>query len=783
MKRPLFAVSLLLVAAAWVKLASGGWNSSPTEGIGTGQPETGAVLYVTGQVCRKEEQKIWLQSVTVIQKIITFQDFYHSEQIIPFNQKLICEISEDTAEIPLGSKVAATGVFASFSEASNPGEFDTMVYYRSLGAGGRLREAEILAMGRKYWPVREAAYRLRQCLCTRLRQVLPTEYAGIMCALLLGDRAELDGEIKDMYRRNGILHILSISSLHITIIGMGVYKLLRKTGLPIAPAAIAGAMLLLFYGAMVGFSVSACRAIGMYLLRMAAEITGRSYDMLTALGVLAAAMVLKNPYYLQNSGFLLSFSSVLGIGKIYPMLAGSRGEAVNPRFYGERKWRLWVRKAVRSLKDAFWASLSITLATLPVQLWYYYEVPVYSVALNLMVIPLMKPLLAAGFLSLLPGAGIAGRAAGGILRIYETLSTFFDGLPFRTWNPGRPEIWQIALYYAILVTAVVFEERRKSRKKKESLTGRGTEEKGLREKKREEMEGMALIWREGGWIRYAALAAALLLLAVRPGNRDRVLFLDVGQGDCCLVQTSSGENYLFDCGSSNRSGIGRYVLLPCLKYYGIRTIDAVFASHPDTDHMNGIVELLELAEDNCIEVKQLILPAIEAGAREEQFAEMLAAADDRRVAYLAAGESWECGSVCFTCLHPAKGYPAENANAYSQCIYACFDSFSLLLTGDVEEEGEAALLEALREKKISDVTILKVAHHGSRNSTSAELLEQINPRLAVISCGKNNRYGHPHAELLERLKQTGCAIMQTSEVGAVTVQRQRGGVKVWGYRR
>lgn len=488
MRRPLFAVTLLLVAAAWIKLAVGGWNSSPTGGgdvgqletgavphdVGasetgglydTGQPETDAVLYVTGQICRKEEQKIWLQSVTLIQNFTTFQKSYNSKQIIPFTQKLICEISEDTAEIPLGSRVAVTGVFASFSEASNPGEFDTKVYYRSLEAGGKLREAEILAIGKKYWPVREAAYRMRQYLCARLKQVMSAENAGVMCALLLGDREELDGELKDLYKRNGILHILSISSLHITIIGMGVYGLLRRAGVPIVPAAVMGAMLLLFYGAMVGFSVSACRAIGMYLLRMTAEMAGRSYDMLTALGTLAAVMVLKNPYYLQNSGFLLSFTSVLGIGEVYPMLAGRKREAVRPRFYGEKKWRVWVRKAVRGLKDAFLASLSITLATLPIQLWYYYEVPVYSVALNLMVIPMMKPLLAAGLLSLLPGLGFAGRAAGMILQIYETLCAFFDGLPFRTWNPGRPEIWQIVLYYVILITAVMREERQKREEK------------------------------------------------------------------------------------------------------------------------------------------------------------------------------------------------------------------------------------------------------------------------------------------------------------------------------
>lgn len=780
MKRPLFAAALLLVAVIWIRLAAGDGDSP---GSAASQPETGAVLYVTGQVCQKEQQKIWLQSVTIIQNGNIFQDFSDSEQNIsstesyPYEEKLICEIFGDAAEIPMGSRVAVTGTFAPFSRAANPGEFDAEVYYRSLGAGGRLRDAEILKAGGKCWPVRETAYRVKEYLRARLNRAVPAEYAGVLAALLLGDRAELDGETKDLYKRNGILHILSISSLHITIIGMGVYRLLRRAGLPIVPAAAGGAMLLVFYGSMVGFSVSACRAVGMYLLRMGAELAGRSYDMLTALGVLAAVMTLKNPFYLENSGFLLSFASVLGIGTVYPMLTESGRETPGPGYYGERKWRLWARKGATKLKEAFCASLSITLATLPVQLWYYYEVPTYSVFINLLVLPLMKPLLAAGFLSFLPGPAFAGAAASGILRVYEGACTFFDGLPFRTWNPGKPELWQIGAYYGILTAAVIWEERRRQREKegRKGERRRGREKEKSRERKLER--------RRGACLKFAALSVALSILAVRSENCDRVLFLDVGQGDCCLVQTASGENYLFDCGSSSRGGVGKYVLLPCLKYYGISTLDAVFVSHPDADHMNGIAELLELAEDNRIEIKQLILPDIVMEARREEFGELLSGAGGGiRVAYLSAGESWECGTAGFTCLHPAGGYPAGNANAYSQCIYGRFEAFSLLLTGDVEGDGEAALLEALAEMDISEVTILKVAHHGSRNSTSTELLAQVRPSLAVISCGRGNRYGHPHEELLERLKQRGCIILQTAEYGAVTVQGEGNEVKVWGFR-
>ena len=201
-----------------------------------------------------------------------------------------------------------------------------------------------------------------------------------MCALLLGEKTGMDKELKNLYKRNGILHILSISSLHITILGMTLYQLLRRLGVPIIPAALAGGLVLLFYGCMTGFGVSVCRSLGMYLLRMLAEILGRTYDMLTALGILALAMVLYHPYYLQNSGFLLSFTAVAGIGLIYPLL--EKREKIVPRYFGESGFRIRLRRALLGFRNSIAANLAISLMTLPIQLWFYYEVPTCSLIIT-----------------------------------------------------------------------------------------------------------------------------------------------------------------------------------------------------------------------------------------------------------------------------------------------------------------------------------------------------------------------------------------------------------------
>lgn len=813
-KRPLLAVCAFLVAVAWLRLMSDGYDSPSDGTLSLRQLEQGTALCVVGQVCKKEEQKIWLQSVSVEsisnkdqigqnQREQEKTDKYPAkqpdndqpgreqstlEQQVTCAEKMICELAEETAldAIPLGAWVMVSGSFQTFSESANPGEFDAFTYYRSLSVGGQLKKAVLLGRNSDRWTIREAMYRLRLRLHGRLYTVFPEREASVMAALLLGEKTDTDKELKNLYKRCGILHILSISSLHITIIGMSLYKTLRRTGLPVAPCAVAGAVLLLLYGFLTGFSVSACRAIGMYLIRMLGEICGRTYDMLTAVGILAAAMVLYRPFYLENTGFLLSFSAVLGIGALYPAMAGKRSP-VRPRYYGEPRLRLWLRKTLRALRMNALSSLAATLATLPVQLWFFYEAPVLAVVINLLVLPFMKPMLIAGLFSLIPGFGAAGILDRGILWWYETLCGLFDGLPFGSWNPGRPQPWQMLIYYMAL-GGIVLLGRRRRRSEGKSNEGKSGGGRGSGGK----VSGRIRRVRVGAWQAILTVAAVAIFF-IHPADRNQVIFLDVGQGDCCLIRTETGHNYLFDCGSSSRQKVGEYVLLPALKYYGITTLDGVFVSHPDVDHMNGIRELLELAVDNHLKIKSLILPAVEQSARQEQFGELLEAVAERnegqkttqttRVVWVSAGDAWESGSVRFLCLHPERESGTMNENAYSECFYVDFGDFTLLLTGDVEGSGEEALLAELQRRRIGQLDLLKIAHHGSRNSTTEALLQQLHPGAAIISCGSNNRYGHPHAELLNRLESAGVQWFCTKDYGAVIVETDKGGsVKLRGYR-
>lgn len=779
MKRPFMMAAWLLVGIMALGLALG-YTAAIPEGYGSSADlQDGQSLILKGRVYRKNDQNFYLDSISIIQNAA------NPQQTIHLQENLICERGTLEQELPMGSYVVLEGTFQRFSQATNPGEFDSAGYYSGLGIGGKLTHIILRERGQHYHWGQETLYQLKVYFKERLYRIFPEEEASLMSTMLLGDKSGLDAQLKDLYQRNGIIHILSISGLHITIIGMSVYKLLRKLGLPLWLSALLGGSLLLLYGFMTGMSISACRAIGMYLIRMLGQMLGRTYDMLTALSLLAAGMVCANPAYLQHAGFLLSFGSVLGIGVLYPALAGK-----------EERGMGWGTKLMRALQ----AGLSITLMTLPIQLWFYYEIPVYSVLLNLLVLPCMGVVIPVGLIAMLiPGLGILGTIDCAILWGYERLCIYFDRLPFHTWNPGRPGLWQILLYY-LLLAALMWWWRNPGGVRIPGFLQAVSNHEALDKQRGVSKQGsMSKQWTEGkqkplgqerrSWcyrfLQIISLTALVLLLAVRLPEKTSVTFLDVGQGDGICIRTQGGEVYLVDCGSTGRSKVGEYVLIPYLKYYGIGRIDAIFLSHSDADHCNGILELLTLGAGEGIAIERIILPDIAKEQKQEEWGAVLEAVAGSSqstpisVSYIHRGETYEGEDISFHCLHPPADYAQQESNAYSECFYV--PELSLLLTGDVEGEGEKLLLEELKRSGVEQVAMLKIAHHGSRNSTPRELLEQIQPQAALISCGSNNRYGHPHADTLSRLEEANCSIWCTKDAGAITVKRKGNGLQLKGY--
>ena len=789
MRRPLFCgcMALVTVIVLWQGLADPPpWESRLSREYGFSGEGRGHSVTVTGQVYHREVRTLYgeevlflyLRSVTVSSDAESGDKTSVpniSEQTI--KDRLVCQLTVDgeaakqaayarmpggsapplqEGQVRLGSRVAVQGRLELYPHGTNPGEWDSADYHLITGGAGQLIQARLLGSDKGCWWVREGLLRLRGFLKDRLYRGLPPREASVLARMLLGEKDGLDQDLKELYQDNGIAHVLAISGLHISLLGMGLYGLLRRWGCPIMPAAVAGGCMILLYGGMVGWGISAVRAIGMYLIRMLGEIWGRHYDMLTAMGVLAAGMICHNPRLAYHCGFLLSFGAVAGMGLVYPALLElsiytGLDRAVRRERPAGKRWaggKLTGKSLVllRNLLQGLLASLSITLATFPVQLYFFYQIPAYGILLNLAVLPLMGLLLAGGLILMaLPAMLPARWVVLGILELYEGICGLAQCLPGHLWITGRPELWQIAGYYGILAFTVFL------------LTGKGESRKGRHCRK--------------GRTGLVLLTMAVLLFAGRWDRDFTFTMLDVGQGDCVCVRTAQGQVYLFDGGSSSRSRVGEYVLIPYLKYRGFDTVDGIFVSHGDQDHINAVKELL--TDSKGLRLKALYLPGVEE-LLPDSLAQLreLAREAGCQVHYLSQGMGWQQGDFRLTCLWPAEGYSGES-NASSACYLLEQGAFRILLTGDVEGQGERELTAYLEDLSLPGVDVLKVAHHGSRYSTSQVFLQGAAPRLALVSAGRDNSYGHPHGETLARLAEAGSRVVQTPESGAVTIRLSR----------
>ncbi|MCM1039633.1 MAG: DNA internalization-related competence protein ComEC/Rec2 [Ruminococcus sp.] len=690
-----------------------------------------SVVTFTGQVDKKEYRISDQQKILVIY-LKDVQD------LNPQITGVICYM-EGKEEPHTGSYVRMQGKLRTFAQATNPGEFDAAHYYQILGIQARIQDAVVLQETSSYDRFREGLYQIRCYFSFLIDCCYEEKDASIMKAILLGEKSGLDTEIKELYQLNGVIHILSISGLHISLIGMGLYKILHRCRCPMILNVLISIAFMYCYGVMTGMSISALRAIMMFAFHIAAGLFRRTYDMLTAMAVAAITVLVRQPLYLYHSGFLFSFGAILAIGLFLPVLEENL---------------FWKTK----LEKVMSTSLAVSIITLPVYLCFYYEYPLYSLLLNLLIIPGTTVIVSGGLAVLaaascyLPLGKYATYPVHLLLAFYESCCMWTLKLPGSRNILGRPKNWQIVVF-ALLLSAAVFGSRKWSRLQ---------------------------FW--------MCILSAVLFLTLRLPDGLQITILDVGQGDCIYIADESGGRCLIDGGSSSKSDVGTYQILPFLKEEGVGRLDAVFVTHMDADHYNGIRMLIEEMNANGIAISNLFLPDIGESAKSEEYRELarLAAGQGVAVQYIHKGDVIRHGELTLTCLHPQKG-SIQETNAASIVLYLEYETFTALFTGDLEGSGEEELRRELEDRLAAagdvsgfgaDITVLKVAHHGSKNSTGEAFLKTASPKIALISAGKDNRYGHPHEELLKRLSDAGCHVYVTAKGGALTITYRNGKVRV-----
>lgn len=744
--------------------------------------ESGGTVFLTGRLYKKETKN---DHLIYYLKDIQILEFYslnkQSKQISgTIHEKLntktqtgaVCYMSPSVeGEEPIGRWLYVKGEVLPLEEAENEGQFDAKAYYQGIGFGIRLWDTRLLSQGKNRDIFGDAMVDIKQDISGIYHANMKPENAGILAAMLLGDKTSMDTEIKNLYRKNGISHVLAISGLHISLIGMLLYRFLRRIYLPPPLCCIFGVGFVLVYIKMVGFGVSSFRAVCMFVMYMLADLLERTYDLLTALAFSALLLLVENPGAMFEAGFLLSYFAVLGLALVLPVMQGQVETEYADELSGKNLKELLAEDSVfkflvtcgRKIISALLPGYSVQVLIFPITLWFYYEFPLYSFLLNLVVVPCMSVVLVGGCVGAVPGCSAALRVTEFLLDFYEWLCRSTEVLPGAVIVTGRPKVWQIVLYYGLIALWFV-----KSRQ----------------------------CSRRGGSIRKIGIVLfplCCMLLFLFPVHREnRLDMLSVGQGDCVVMQDLAGNVVLVDGGSTDVAQVGKYRLLPFLKYHGISEIDAVFLSHAHEDHYSAIVELLESAGEEGVRIRTLCLTghALGRGSKSEEtdaakfYAQLalLASGAGCEIVYLEPGDWVSCGKMTFESIYPSSGSWAADENDASMVLLGRLADFSVLFTGDSSMACDQEVIRRVCSRGVPAIDCLKVAHHGAQTSTGTELLETFDFKLALISCGKGNSYGHPHAALISRLQKAGCETFVTAECGQITVRIRRGKARVNTYR-
>lgn len=671
--------------------------------------------------------------------------------------------TEKIPNVKIGNIIKVRGKLRQFEEAGNKGNFDSRKYYLSLGFYGKIEAGTIEVINSEYSGIRQGLYELRMEIIERLEKLCSDNKGifsiinnknGIIGAIILGDKTDLDSDIKELYSVSGIAHILAISGLHISFIGMAIYRLLRRRFRFLFSAAVSIPVVLSF-GIMSGFGISTIRAIIMFILKIIGEVLGRKYDAITAISLAGLVLLVQNHFVVCNSGFQMSFGAIIAIVLILPIVE----EILNTD-----------NKIIKVLS----ANFTISLVMNPILAWNYYELPTFSFLLNIVVVPLMSVVIVSSIAGIfcsciMFGFGKAVIFPGcGILELYTFLCNIINKSSVASIVVGQPKVTIIIVYYAILLvvlfglknirTKYTRAEKERSIIKKE--TGLVLEKKAKKERR---------IKGQNVKLRLACIVGFLLLnclIYYIPNPGFYITFINVGQGDGILIHGDNGTKVMVDGGSTSEKQVAKNCIVPYLKAEGIGTIDYSIITHTDKDHISGILEILENNNSNRIRIKNLVMPDI--NMKDDTYNELIEKAKLKKinVLYIKKGDTLSLGKTKIKCIYPETTTTASDKNDYCTVLSVKNKTSKILLTGDISKEIEEKIKDDIEE----NYTVLKVAHHGSNYSSSEKFLKKVNPKYSIISVGKNNSYGHPGNETMERLRKQGGVIYRTDEKGGITIR-------------
>lgn len=649
-------------------------------------------------------------------------------EITTFIQAIL-KVTEETV---YNQKILISGNIKKPDFERNPGGFNQRLYLKTRGIeytmfSEDLQKGEIIKSFDIY------LYNLHKRMNEIYENILPDKEAGILEAMLLGDKKNLDNSIEEIYRQAGISHIIAISGLHVSILSGAIIFFISKLKFNKRISSALVIFILILYCIFTGNSVSTVRAVTMISIGLFGTVIYREKDTYTSIAAAAFFILIYQPLYILDVGFQLSFSAASGMVLFLPVL-----ERIS---------------FPRKIKSSLNSVLAAAFSTYPIMAYHFNTVSIIGLLVNLAVLPLAGVVIIFGLLTGIVGIfwNFGAKFLCGIvyyiLIFYEKVCTLASSIPFSQIKFVKIDLIVLILYYVMAGIIIYYFNIPKIKRNRRYLTF------------------------------VMALIIFLQTLTIFFPKGIEIVYLDVGQGDSIAIHTDK-YNILIDGGGDITKSIGEEnkateVLVPYFEEKGIKRLDWVFVTHPDGDHILGVIELLDY-----IEVKKIVVSDLEKIEEVELYKIMKQKAHSLKidVEKIGSGVFLQLQKdVTLECMYPNKNINVTEMNNFSLVLALNCYGNKFLFTGDIEKEGEEEIIENYDK---FDTEVLKVAHHGSSSSSSQKFIDFTNPKTAVVSSGRNNRYNHPSKEVVKRFEQMNIKIYNTAYEGAVIIKINKDRYKI-----
>ena len=596
----------------------------------------------------------------------------------------------------------------------------------------------------------------------KIKEAIKSTYsekiAKIVMGVMLGYTDEIDAETKQDFSNSNISHVLAVSGMHISYIIILVTNSTKKL-FGKKQSKIIASIVLLIYMFITGFSISVVRASIMGILSCMAFIVYRKSDTLNNISISVLIILINNPYSLTSLSFLLTYGGTLGIIYFEPIVEKIlKGIKIR-----NRKWKyvfLRIQRKCKNIIEVISVSISAQVVITPIMVLNFNSIGIGFILTNLMLSYIIGIIVMGGFIQILISviSTNAGMAIAKIIEIPVYGILLISKINFGNFKIVTPDLYQVIVYYIVVCLFRFLYQVFHSKNCNPTQKRVKNTIYLVRYKLRPYFSKIIIVF----------LLVILLICGFKKISRDlKIYFIDVGQGDSTLIVTPNNKTILIDGVGSKTYDVGRNTLEPYLLDRKINKIDYAIISHYDQDHCDGVLYILQnIKVENVIIGKQ-----IKDSDNYNKFIKIIKE-KSINVHVVSAGERLNIEkNLYFDILWPdMENKINENVlNNNSLICKLVYKGFSMLFTGDIEEIAEKTILKKYKGSKLLKSTILKVAHHGSKTSSSKEFIRAVQPQIALIGVGNNNKFGHPSDITIESLKSINCKIYRTDKDGEISI--------------